>query len=1505
MKKVFTTVLIILVFALTLFCCSCVKQNENKILSITPVEGTFKTVYTVGDSIDLTNSQIQVTYSDGTVMTVDVTIDMIDPGSFSTAFPANRKTLKINYSNFVCNLYYTVKDKEIQHTIKNVYLENMPETFLSGEPLPIENGLLKDALLCIKLEDDNIFKYPIKGIWIKNFSTAATGEHTATIEYESDYGPVSTEWKYYVNSLSSIKEVVYDWQVEVYQNDGESELIKQLTDKTFTVKYSDGSEKDYNYNANFKISGFSSNDLGSKSCSISFVDNENRTVRFTLNYIVKEVYPEYEVNFDLNYDNLSPISIKTIDGKITPPKVERPGYQTSGWYLWDGSTLSSEPFNFNSIIESDITLRPRWQRLSYTIKIYSFGVLIREESYNVETVRPLEPPTDIDGYTFSHYADEQNNTIASIAKGTTGDLILHCVWIADGYKINYDLADSTSPYKAENTNPTTYTKDDPLTFVEPTRNGYDFNGWFYNGNPITTTEGLSKDITVVAKWTIAEYSLNLYNAITNDLIKSITFKITDTDTIIDDYDSEDYFFLGWFVDKEFSNEFTKDSNHRYYLKSGSWGNINLYAKLENKYTLILDGNNNSELKYFYFKDTDSTISLPTPEKFGSDFTAWLGQSAFNNIRIDKDALSNFETTSLINIMNEQGSRKATLVATYNYHNWNITYHEYVDYSGNEVVSYDTYYTNQEKTLPVLSRNGYKFMGWYENSDFNGSAISVISAFSKDRNLELTAKWQSIVYSITVDARFTNCNEQNIPTTYTANDEISLPILSYPEYVFLGWYLDQYFEIPQSNTIQKGTYGNLTLYAKWQPVNITMKLNNMIAGARYGGSTSYNVESGVVELLPATKDGYNFLGWYLDSGLKNEVTSFKAEDYPSNRVFTAYAKWEAINYTITYVLNDNSTFKATNNNPTTATIEDKVTLSDASRIGYYFEGWYFTSDFTNSAVTQLNSVSSNTTLYARWRERIYNITYLNCDYEGVNTQNLQTTFKATSTGTTLTKLTRANYTFDGWFMGDEIITKVGVATIPETCDDLTLTAKWTAKPYTITFTANGKKATIQYTIEDFVDGVFTLPTLQSMIPDKFDEAVLKGREFLGWYKGSNTATLYTEIKSSEIANLSFTALTKYTEYNIIYILPDGSVNNENNPTTFTLQSTVLNIYSPNFDGLAFKGWYLDADYSTPAGTISSGITKVNTKDQDITLYAYFVDIYTITYNLLDGVTISSQPKTYSEAQSVAIANPTTSLNFGGWWWIENNSIVANTADFGNGGNVTLLPLVYDKSATQKLIFKLNSNSTATVMGISGNSTTLKIPTSVSGYQVTAIEDSAFSGNTYLQSVSIPESVTTIGYRAFANCSKITSLTVLGSARLNNQAFLECTALTTATINPTATFGDGVFEKCIALTTLSVGANKTILSYFGKTAYTGCTSKGGYYVPNSLTTVVIQGSPENINGIFTLCSFLKTVKIEGTSLTTFSTSDVNALSQGVTVQVDSSLLAEYKATYSQINFVELSN
>ena len=127
------------------------------------------------------------------------------------------------------------------------------------------------------------------------------------------------------------------------------------------------------------------------------------------------------------------------------------------------------------------------------------------------------------------------------------------------------------------------------------------------------------------------------------------------------------------------------------------------------------------------------------------------------------------------------------------------------------------------------------------------------------------------------------------------------------------------------------------------------------------------------------------------------------------------------------------------------------------------------------------------------------------------------------------------------------------------------------------------------------------------------------------------------------------------------------------------------------------------------------------------------------------------------------------------------------------------------------------------------TTYTIPDSV-----TTIGGRAFQDCTRLTSVTIPDSVTTIGDRAFLGCDSLTSVTIPDSVTtIGGAAFYYCSSLTSVTIpDSVTTIGINVFAECRSLTSVTIPDSVTTI---GGYAFSYCNSLTSVTIPDSVTTI----------------------------------------------------------------------
>ena len=182
------------------------------------------------------------------------------------------------------------------------------------------------------------------------------------------------------------------------------------------------------------------------------------------------------------------------------------------------------------------------------------------------------------------------------------------------------------------------------------------------------------------------------------------------------------------------------------------------------------------------------------------------------------------------------------------------------------------------------------------------------------------------------------------------------------------------------------------------------------------------------------------------------------------------------------------------------------------------------------------------------------------------------------------------------------------------------------------------------------------------------------------------------------------------------------------------------------------------------------------------------------------------------------------------------------------------------------------------------TSIIIPNSV-----TRIGDYAFSGCSSLTSIIIPNSVTRIGDYAFHGCSGLTSITIPNSVTsIGSSAFQVCSSLTSITIpNSVTSIGQMTFSGCSGLTSVTIGNSVTSI---GHDAFSYCNGLTSITIPNnvtsigscafigctSLTSITIPNSVTSIDhACFASCSGLNSIVVENGNTVYDSRENCNAI------------------------------
>ena len=139
---------------------------------------------------------------------------------------------------------------------------------------------------------------------------------------------------------------------------------------------------------------------------------------------------------------------------------------------------------------------------------------------------------------------------------------------------------------------------------------------------------------------------------------------------------------------------------------------------------------------------------------------------------------------------------------------------------------------------------------------------------------------------------------------------------------------------------------------------------------------------------------------------------------------------------------------------------------------------------------------------------------------------------------------------------------------------------------------------------------------------------------------------------------------------------------------------------------------------------------------------------------------------------------------------------------------------EQGVTEKGIkWYLSKDGIMTIVGYSGASNDIVIPSTINGHSVTIIGNRAFYDCRRLTSIEIPSGVTSIANHAFYNCSSLTNVTFDDNSQL-------------------AEIGYNAFSSCSSLTSIEIPSGVTSIGY---SAFSGCSSLISIRIPDGVKRI----------------------------------------------------------------------
>ena len=774
---------------------------------------------------------------------------------------------------------------------------------------------------------------------------------------------------------------------------------------------------------------------------------------------------------------------------------------------------------------------------------------------------------------------------------------------------------------------------------------------------------------------------------------------------------------------------------------------------------------------------------------------------------------------------------------------------------------DSYVFFGEKySLPVPTRAGYVFNGWYrENIQLTNESGVSLSVWGFEDGGMATPRFTANENTV-----FFNGNGETSGDTHSQKlhtDETgALNANGFVRngYTFVGWSTEQNgtVEYLDGADLKMSAEPSLVLYAIWEANRNTLHFN---ANGGEGSMQDIKVKTDSTAILPACAysiPGYDFCGWAFEpTGTPVYEDEAELKMGPESSL-VLYAIWEATPNLLVFDANGGEGTMQTLRLQTDAT--SAIPACTYSMRGYDFCGWAAEPDgeiVFHSGDSYTMGTNPSYTLYAVWQMATYTVTYaLN---NGTVDEN-PTSYTIESALFTLNQPSRPGYVFIGW-SGTDLSQPTKTVTIPSnSVGNRTYTANWEANLNTLHFNANGGEGTMS-DLSIRTDATSDLPVCSLS---------RRGYAFVGWSTTEDgTASVNDHASYQMGAENEYTlyAVWEVLSFRIVCDSQSGTISEDELTAEYGSTPTLP---VPVLDHYVFGGWYSAIGGGGTQYADSTGVFVAPFEDcEDLNLYAYWKCSVGLTYSYSSGTYkitgISSQGITELYLPEYYNGYPVVSIEDG--CFSEYNSLqtlyvsshinsINQTAFMGCSGLDTILVSTENTtfhSAENCLIDTVTKNL---ILGCKNSS----IPNDGT---VTSIRGRAFYGCSGLTNIIVPNSVTSIGESAFSGCSNLKSIVIPDSvSSLPSGLLSACASLVDITIpfiGNTIDTNEGITHYPFGWI---FGSDPYIngIEIQQEVKFSTYAQSVSFYIPSTLRTVTVTGGAVFYHA-FENCSMLTSVAI----------------------------------------------
>jgi M6 family metalloprotease-like protein/uncharacterized repeat protein (TIGR02543 family) len=480
------------------------------------------------------------------------------------------------------------------------------------------------------------------------------------------------------------------------------------------------------------------------------------------------------------------------------------------------------------------------------------------------------------------------------------------------------------------------------------------------------------------------------------------------------------------------------------------------------------------------------------------------------------------------------------------------------------------------------------------------------------------------------------------------------------------------QLGDGSTTQRTTPVQISGFNILETVSFTSNGGSAVSNQSIAYNTTATVPS------DPSKTGYTFAGWYSDIGLS---TAFVFST-PITGVTTLYAKWNAVNYTVSFTSNGGSAVSnqsiAYNNTATTPTAP--------TRTGHTFAGWYSDSGLT-SAFAFTTTIAADTTLYAKWTINNYTLTFTSGG-NGSLTGTTSQTINYGGTSAAVTAVPATDYHFVNW-TGDNgfIATSANPLLINPVTATQSITANFSINP------VNGLCG-------EAINHTFNLAPTVNLCTTGTASAVTGAAQWSWTCNGGTTADCTSVIDVTAptltLSTLADGAITNNNTLNISGTVSDSSgisgmtvnntpvpITNETFSTAITLQAganTVTTIATDNANNQTTDTRTITLDKIAPTLTVTTPADNSKTAQPLATITGTIDETSTVTVTVNSG----TQNASITGSNYSATVNLTSGLN----------TVSITATDLAGNTSSAVRTLTYDNSNPSLAITEPNQDITTT-------------------------------------------------------------------------------------------------------------------------------------------------------------------------------------------------------------------